>query len=45
MKVFSGLEIEKSVDYSPIQNCMWACNFVSVKKIPTSLLDIYRRMT
>ena len=30
MKVFSGLELEKGVDYSSIQNCVYACHFVSL---------------
>ena len=25
--VFSGLQLEKGVDYSSIQNCVWACHF------------------
>ena len=43
MKVISGLYLEKGVDYSSIQNCVWACHFVSVRKTPTSLLDKYKR--
>ena len=35
----------KSVDYSSIQNCVWACHLVSVRKIPTSLMDKCKRMT
>ena len=40
MKVFSGLQLEKGVDYSFIQNYVWASHFVSV-----SLLDNCKRMT
>ena len=35
----------KSADYSSIQNCVWACHLVSVRKIPTSLMDKCKRMT
>ena len=35
----------KGVDYSAIQNRVWACHLVSVRKIPTSLLDKCKRMT
>ena len=35
----------KGVDYSSIQNFVWVCYLVSVKKIPTSLLDKCKRMT
>ena len=44
MKVFSEIRLEKGVDYSSIQTCVWACHFVSVRKIPTSLLDKCIRM-
>ena len=44
MKVFSGLQPEKGVDYSSVQNCMWGCHFVSIRKIPTSLLNKYKTM-
>ena len=36
---------ENGVDYSSIKNCMWACHFVSVRRVPTSLLDKFKRMT
>ena len=42
MKVFSGLQLEKGCNYS--SNCV-CCHFVSVRKIPTSLLDKCKRMT
>ena len=35
----------KGVDCSSIQNCVWAFHLVSVRKIPTSLLDNCKRMT
>ena len=38
MKAFSGLQAEKGVDYFSVQNCVWARHFVSVRKIPTSLV-------
>ena len=34
MKVFLGLQLEEGVHYSSIQNCVGACQFVSL-----SLLD------
>ena len=45
MKLFSGWQIEKGVDYSSIQNCVGACHFVSGRRIPTSLLGKCDRMT
>ena len=45
MKVFSWLKLEKGFDYSSKQNGVWACNFVSVRKTLTSLLDKCKRMT
>ena len=39
------VQIEKSVDYSSIQNCVWAYHFVSVRKLPTSLLEKWKRIT
>ena len=44
MKVFPGLQLKKGVDYSSIENCVLACHFVSVRKIPTSFLDECNRM-
>ena len=35
----------KNVDYSSTQNCVWACHLVSVRKIPTSLMEKYKRTT
>ena len=35
----------KGVDYSAIQNRVWACHLVSVRKIPTSLLDKCKRIS
>ena len=45
MKVFSVLQLEKGVDHCSIQNFVWACHIVSVRKIPTRLLDKCKRMT
>ena len=45
MKVLSGQQLEKGVGYSSIQNCVWVCHFVSVRKIATSLLDKCKRIT
>ena len=33
MKVFSEFQLEKNVDYSSIQNCMWACHFISSRNV------------
>ena len=35
----------KSVHYLSIQNCVWPCHLVSVRKIPTSLMDKCKGMT
>ena len=35
----------KGVDCSSIQNCVWVCQLVSVKKIPNSLLDNCKRIS
>ena len=45
MKVFSGLQLEKGVNYSSIQNCVWAVTLFQLEKIPTSLLGKCNRMT
>ena len=45
VKVFSGFQFGKGADYSSIQNFVWACHFVSGRKIPTSLQDKCKRMT
>ena len=45
IKVFSGFKLGKVVDYSYIQNYVWACQFASGRKIPSSLLDKCKRMT
>ena len=34
----------KNVDYSSIQNCVWACHLVSVRKIMASSMDKCKRM-
>ena len=45
MKVLSGFQLEKGVNYSSNQNCVWTCHFVSGRKMLTSLLVKCRRMT
>ena len=45
MKLFLGLQLEKGVDYSSIQNCARAATLFQLEKIPTSLLDKYKKMT
>ena len=45
MKVFSGIQREKGVDYSSFKECAWASDFASVKKILTSLLGKCKRTT
>ena len=32
MKVFSGLQLEKGVDYSSIQNCVWVVTLFQLEK-------------
>ena len=44
MKVFPGLQLEKGVNYSSIQNCVLACHFDSVRNIPISFLDKCNKM-
>ena len=43
MKVFSGLQLERVL--ITIQNCVWAFRLVSVRKMPTNLMDKCKRMT
>ena len=38
MKKLSGLQLEKSADYSSIQNYVWAVTLFQLEKIATSLL-------
>ena len=45
IKIFLGLQLEKGIDYSSMQNVVWACHFVSGRKILSSLLDKCKRKT
>ena len=45
MKAFSGLQLEKGIDYSSIENCVGAVTLLQLEKIPTSLLDKGKRIT
>ena len=45
MKAFSGLQLEKDVDYSSIENCVGAVTLLQLEEIPTSLLDKGKRIT
>ena len=40
MKVFSGQQLEKGVDYFSTQNCVWAVTLFQLEKISISLLEM-----